>query len=110
MTVERFNSLVDKITIQFTKFCTKNKADNWEKQREYFNTLLVRNHLLKVDQESDFWRAVDSACDFVDDPNPKRKKDMDYVWECDVAFCVLYMHHCMKKWSKRKENKEDEEY
>lgn len=107
MTVERFNGIVDKVTKQFSTYCAKNKVTDWEKQKEYLNTLLVRNHLLKVDQESEFWRAVGSACDFVDDPSPKRRKDKDYVWECDVAFCILYMEHCMKKWSTRK-IKEDE--
>lgn len=102
MTVERFNSIVDKVTKQFETYCQKNKGVTWDKQKEFLTTLLIRNKLLKTDQEAEFWRACGSTCDFIDDGDDKRVKSKDYKWECDVVFCILYMEHCMKKWSNRK--------
>lgn len=101
MTVERFNGIVDKVTKQFETHCQKNKITNWEKQKEFLTTILIRNKLLGTEQVSEFWRATGSTCDFVDMPN-RKNKDKDYKWEVDVVFCILYIEHCMKKWTNRK--------
>lgn len=101
MTQEHFETVVKKVTKQYGKWVGENKSANWEKQKEFLQTLLIRNKLLKTDQAAEFWLSVGTTCDFVDMPN-RKSRDKDWKWEVDVCFCVLYIEHVMKKWSNRK--------
>jgi len=108
MTVDKFDPIVKKITKQFTSWNTQNKSPDWEKQKEYLTELLIRNKLLKTDGCCEFWRAVGSTCDYIDDPG-RKDTAKDWQWHVDVVFCVLYMSLCMKKWRNKKVKKDEDE-
>ncbi len=106
MSPEKFDSLVQKVTKQFGDWCTKNKVYQWDKQKEQLNTLLIRNKLLLTDDSAEFWRAAGSTCDYMDD-EAKKLSVKDWKWQADVAFCILYMGHCIRR-PRAKAEKHDE--
>lgn len=106
MSPEKFDSIIQKITKQFGDWCTKNNVYQWEKQKDFFDNLLVKHKLLKHEDSQEFWRAVGATCDFMDDAE-KKISVKDWKWQSEVASCVLYMNYCIRR-PRAKSEKHDE--